>query len=407
MRYLYGDSAPFPLHYNFLATLEIFVGAAVRAVELDAFSRATQHAAAEAATLRAQSVDGLERFHAAVMRALRDTSSRSLEPITLSYAQQLGDNASRIVDEARRSASQSSEREIAVARADAERRRMEIRSSLEGFFKSGKLPTVETKVSMQLGEGKEPKNSLSAVLTMADGIVAAYTISLEELPAWQHPRKVFEFAQGIELMVGARKSWFRKTVEPEMVKLDELYLSGFELSDDDAEIRMRKKPDAPDSLIFTLKRVEANLLAEVRHPDDADVDGQLPSMADPGDILQLERLWTLLRTGVAGALEHRDRVVAVHLDGEEVFENDKVVPLIERIIKILAPTVTEIAKRSPNSKELSLKVENDDGRREEIYVRTEDLRAKLAPLQPAERQVFAPLALGLTDRANAAIFAPE
>ena len=209
MRYLYGDSAPFPLHYNFLSTLEIFVGAAARAVELDALSRAAQKTATEAATLRAHSVEGLERFHAVVMRALRDTSSRSLEPLTISYAHQLSDNASRIVDEARRSASQSSEREISMARGDADRRRTEIRTSLETFFKGGKLPTVETKVSMQLGDGKEPRNALSAVISMADGIIAGYTLSIDALPEWQHPRKVFEFAQGIELMVGAKKSWFK------------------------------------------------------------------------------------------------------------------------------------------------------------------------------------------------------
>ena len=395
MRYLYGDSAPFPLHYDFLSTLETFVTSAAKAVELDALSRAAHKAASDAATTRAQSVEGLERFHTVVMRALRDTSSRSMEALTVDYARQLSDNASRIVDDARRSAAQSSERELSIARGDAERRRVEIRSAVEAFFKVGRLPTVETKVTLQLGEGREPRNVLSSVLTIAEGIIAGYTLSTDTLPDWQHPRKVFEFAPGIQLLVGAKKSWFKKTIEPEMVNLDDYFVSGFELSDDDAEIRLRKKPEAVDSLVFRIKRVESNLIAEVHHPDDAEAEGQLSSTVDANDRVQLERLWQLLRSGVSSVLEHRAHVVSIHLDGEEVFENDKVVPLVERIMKMLAPTVSEIAKRSPNPQELSLKVEKDDGRREEIYLKKEVLLSKLVPLQLAERQLFSGLGLGL------------
>ena len=39
MRFLYGDSAPFPLGYNFLATLEAFMTAATRIVQLEADTR--------------------------------------------------------------------------------------------------------------------------------------------------------------------------------------------------------------------------------------------------------------------------------------------------------------------------------------------------------------------------------
>ncbi len=407
MRYLYGDSAPFPLHYNFLSTLELFVGCAAKAVELDAASRVAQKNAADGAAMRALSVEGLERFHAVVMRALQDTSSRSLESLTIDYAQKLSENASRIVDDARRSASQISERENVMAHGDAERRRVEIRTAIETFFKGSKLPTIETKVAMQLGDGKEPKNALSAVLTLSEGIVVGYTLSVDALSEWQHPRKVFEFAQGIELMVGAKKSWFKKTIEAERIKLDDYFLSGFDLSDDTAEIRLRKKPEATDSLVFALTRVEANLIAEVHHPDDAEAEGQLSSMVDPNDRGELERLWTLLRARVVSALDKKDRVIAVHFEGEDVFESNRVVAMVERIIQMIAPTVAEIARRSPNARELSLKVENDDGRREEIYLRKADLLAKLSGLQLTERQLFGPLALGPADWVPSAVIAPE
>jgi hypothetical protein len=60
---------------------------------------------------------------------------------------------------------------------------------------------------------------------------------------------------------------------------------------------------------------------------------------------------------------------------------------------MFAPTVREIAKRSPNEFELSLKQENDSGRREEIYLRKEQLVSNLQPLSSVGREVFAPLGL--------------
>jgi hypothetical protein len=76
-----------------------------------------------------------------------------------------------------------------------------------------------------------------------------------------------------------------------------------------------------------------------------------------------------------------------------VLENDLIGPFVTTMIRMMAPVVAEISKRSPNPAELSLKVENDTGRREEIYVRKADLLAKLEPLSPAERRVFEPFGI--------------
>ena len=60
---------------------------------------------------------------------------------------------------------------------------------------------------------------------------------------------------------------------------------------------------------------------------------------------------------------------------------------------MFAPTVREIAKRSPNAFELTLKTEAEGGRREELYLRKEALVSTLQPLPAKGREVFAPLGL--------------
>lgn len=52
-----------------------------------------------------------------------------------------------------------------------------------------------------------------------------------------------------------------------------------------------------------------------------------------------------------------------------------------------------IAKRSPNEFELTLKVESEGGRREELYLRKDVLIGALQPLPAKGRDVFAPLGL--------------
>jgi hypothetical protein len=232
---------------------------------------------------------------------------------------------------------------------------------------------------------------MSAIFVNPDGIVTQFTLATSQLAAWLAPRKVSEFAHGVDLQVGIKKSWLKRTPQPEVVHLDDFVLGGFDLADDAAEIRLRRKPEMPDSLIFNLRREEAELVADVRRPGEEDDGGT--THVDAGDKAQLERLWQLLRAGVTEAMTRKERLISVTLDGQDIFEHDLVVPFIQRLIKQVGPTVTEIARRSPNPQELSLKHEDDSGRREEIYVKKQDLVSKLEPLDKASRAVFAPLGL--------------
>jgi hypothetical protein len=400
MRFLFGDSTPFGLQYNFLQTLEVFMASATRIIELDAQSRHAQAQISESSTMRAQGVDVLDRFHQAVMRALRDTASRVTDGLTVDYAQQLAEYANRIVEGARGQASSATDREMAQANAEAERRRAEIRGAIEAFFKVAKLPVLGSTTAMRLPVAREPVHEMSAVISFAEGIVVGYTLAGDALPEWRHPRKISEFAPGITLMIGAKKSWFKKTVQPDLVHLDELILGGFELSEDAAFIRLRRKPEMPDSYVFTIRRVDTHLQAEVQYADDPEAQGQLPTAVEASDRAHLERLWTMLKKSIGPATEHKTRVVSIHLDGEEIFVADKVLALVMRLIQMMAPTVAEIARRSPNQQELSLKIEHDGGRREEIYVKKADLVSKLIPLAPPEVAVFAPLALGQAEAAS-------
>jgi hypothetical protein len=321
---------------------------------------------------------------------VQKTAVDSAQPRLLDYARMVSEYATGIVEETRRASARLTEKEQADVQAELQRVRAELRDLLETFLKTLRLPVVTTTVTLRLVDGH---NEISAVFSHPNGLDTHQTLAADRIADWRRPRKVSEFAKGLELMVGVKKSWIGRAVKPDVIQLDELYVSGFDLGEDAAEIRLRKKPDGPDTLLFNVRRVADGLAAEAHHPGDATAEAQLPSTVDAGDRAQLEKLWQLLRSAVSELLNARERLVWARVDGRDALEDDQVRPFVERAVRLIAPTVEEIARRSPNTKELSLKIEHSSGRREEIYARKEELLAHLEPLSEADRALFAPLKL--------------
>jgi hypothetical protein len=279
-------------------------------------------------------------------------------------------------------------------RAEGDRRRVEVRDALERLLVAVRLPVSETEITMSLVDGQSQS---SATFTHEGGLVTSFTLSAEDHPEWQGPRHVKDLAQNVTLPVGVKRSLFKRTVAPDTIVLDEYVISGFDLRDDRAELRLRRKPEHPDSLVFTLKRVDERLIAEVHYPDDAEAESGLPAVLDQTSGVELERLWQLLRAGCGPLLAKKKKLVSLTLSGEDVFANDLGTAVVALVVGVIAPIVAEVSRRSPNAHELSLKVENDAGRREEIYLRKAQVISALASVPPKARRVFDPLGLIASD----------
>jgi hypothetical protein len=340
-------------------------------------------------------LEALDQFHTVVMRAVQDTAQKVQHAHALEYAHKVAQFASSYVDEHRRVTIGASERESMQCRTENERRVAEQRQQLEGFLKVAKLPVLATQVSMHLvSEGKDGRgrHEMSAVFDNPDGIQTAFNLGAHKSAAWSAPRKMSELVPGVELMVGVDKSWLRGTVTPKQVNVDEWILTQFELADDAFALVIRRKLAEKEALQFTLRRTEAGLTGTVEHPGHANAEA-LSGPLGSGDLAALDRVWQALRVACREVLEQKEQLVTVSLDGTPVFEGGLVIPFVVRLVTMFAPTVREIAKRSPNEHELSLKQESEGGRREEIYLRKEQLVSKLQPLSSIGREVFAPLGL--------------
>jgi hypothetical protein len=388
MRYLFGDSTPFPLPFDFLRTLEAFMAAGTRVVLLE---NQAQQAAAEALDAQKERADGLATlsgFHDTVLQCLSGAGMPQ-HPFAFEYSQRVGEHAMGLVKDRRRRVQEADDADAAKVRAERERANDEISRHLCTFFQAGRLPVLSTWCGSALVDGRPEAR---ASLVHPEGIGVSFTLGTAKAAAWAAPRKMSELVGHLELLVGIKKSWIGSKVSREPVRLDDWVVGSAELGETAASIYLRKKADQKDTLIFKLRRDAQGFAAEVEHPGDPNA-GYVPAAAEPADVPHLDRLWRVLRAMFDEVLEERAMITSLTLDGQDAIANGRGQDLVERILAVLTPVALEIARRSPNAGEFSLKREGNEGRREELYLRRETLRAMLDPLPPQGRLVFSALRL--------------
>jgi hypothetical protein len=387
MRYLYGDSTPFPLSYDFLGTLEAFMTAATRAVKLHDDAVAIEVKAAEAKQTRLAGIQALESFHLVVMKAIGDTATKVSHPSALEYAGQVGELAQRFVEEQWRQVNQANERDAGTVAREVAQRRVDAHAATEEFFLKAAL-TVEGSTTRATLHGH--RYETTATFKSAGGMTAGY--QLRASAPWDAPRKVSDFAKGTTLKVAVKKSFFKGVVTAEPMPVDDFVVSHVEVTDSRVALTLRKKVTEPDSLVFQLVRAGETLVASVEHPGNMDAS-TLPPELDDGDAAQLDRLAIAVSESLRTLHPNKERLTELKLDDRDAMGGLLIVELVERFVALFAPIVVEIAERSSNEHELSLKAQNDGGRREEVYLRKADLVEKLQPLWQKGRTLFAPLGL--------------
>jgi hypothetical protein len=388
VRYLYGDSSPFPYGYDFLATLESFMTTASRVVQLATNARKVEAAADQALVERMKGLEEIEQFHLSTVEALQEAARDLMNPLVREYAGRVIESAVRVLAEHKARVQDANEREQQGAGIVAATARTEIEQHLDAFLRTVRLPTDRTRVRVSIATGK---TEARCTLTHPHALMSEYEID-PSTTAWSKPRKLSEFIQGVNLLVGAKKAWFSNQVTPEREKLDDFFIGEVDMMDDQCMLLVRKKPDQPDSFIFTARRGNGMLDVRVDRPGMAEAN-TLSDQLDQGDLPVFDRLLTALQTSTTKLPALRSRLRSCTVDNVSAFDTEGALRFIDRLVSLFAPTVKEIATRSPNPQELSLKRETDDGKREEIYLRRDDIRQKLEPLPSEGRAVFAPLGL--------------
>jgi hypothetical protein len=404
MKFLYGDSSPFPLTFDFLATLGSFMTAATTVVQLVGETKRQQETNAANAETRLTGIKAVQVLNRAVVEGIDAALTPPLaedlgvpsptepHPHAVEHGRRLKDDANRLLEERKRGHKDATDREAASLRSEQERRALESKAALEVFFKTAALPVLSSRVTMKLLDGHPPKYELCVVFRNQGDVVTSFVLGHGNVAAWQNARKVTDFVQALDLNVGVKKAFFGGQVSPMLVHLSDWIVSAADVHDVGVEISLRKKPDLKDAYIFKLQKSDAGWRGIVDRPEDPNAS-LLPPDLSPEDLAKVIELSKHLRNAISEHVDQRESLLRLELDGRDVIAGNIGLQLVARLVKVFAPTVEQVIQRSPSAQELSLKKQHDDGRREEIYLRREELLLTLSPLNAEGRGVFGPLGL--------------
>ncbi|MEZ4448482.1 MAG: hypothetical protein R3B09_03305 [Nannocystaceae bacterium] len=372
VRYLFGDSGLFPGSTNFLEILRGFIVHVGRAAMIHAEIVSKERQAAEASETSEVYLQQVAAYFEDALTGLQSAGQRHgavIEPLSrdlMEFTRRLHDGTrSRSLAEVQ-SLKDRTARETGSLRG-------EIPSCLNAFFVQA--PLEERSWAFSLKRTAEAVEA-SSVVTFDQEIEAAY--ALEPDHEWGRPRRVAEFADNINLQIGMKKKFLRSGLVPEVVPIGDYVITSLELTDEVAELILRKRIETEEgSLLLRIQTAagEPPMVEVIKNGGGDEVHA-----ASPEETADVVRLINALKAAVAVTRRRKRRTLWVRIGAKDVLEHNLLVELIEQLVEMLAPLAQEIDRRSPNRHELSLKVEHSDGRREEIYLKKEDLAQPLAGL---------------------------
>ncbi|HJK99910.1 MAG TPA: hypothetical protein RMH85_23375 [Polyangiaceae bacterium LLY-WYZ-15_(1-7)] len=389
MQYLFADSEPFPWRFDFLETLRDFLrlggDAANHLAAIDEIERAMQVRAASVE----QAKEAIRRFADEAEAGLGTTL---LTDTSHPAASELGERILAFVRDATKEKLESEDAELRRGNAEdlknMEMHRAGVRERLERFLLGSEVGVVhDARLALEGG-----RYAIEATRRIPGPIDVCFHVDVERFEAWQEPRKVASVSEELEkLQVGMKKKLFRRDMTREMMRVGDHTIVAARIGKERAEIALRRKMDdkrGPVTLV--LERQDEGIYAEIERES---ADGTKLFPAVPGDIEKMTGLWAALAKVGREAMEHRDAILTVHVGETECWADPKPGLLIDRLVEVFAPVVHEIARRSPSPKELSLKIEREDGSREERYLDRGAARGTVEALHPRAARRFAALKL--------------
>lgn len=400
--YLYGDSQPFPDGYDFLAELRAFVAAASEALKLAHEADQLEQSLGDRAQEHLHAIEAIQSFFENVTNLVADRAARSGAPQIIGpYARQLLQQVDAIGAQAKQGRAHDLDADSMNVTSSIHELRATLRSVLSKYLLTDPFTTLSWAMSLNLG-GSAPHGQV--VLSHPGEMTTSFSVDVLSSNAWSRARKIGELHPGLTLQVGYKKAFLRSSLHPDVHTLDDFYVGDVELGPDSMEVHLRRKPGAPrDAYVIELDVDEHGVsVAKVTKRDDKKGGESFAAHVSEGDdVLLIERLAEAFRRECTPLLRQKRRLVFAQLDGHDIFERGLVRQVFERAVARMAPIAAQVAMHSPNPAELSLKVERDGGRREEIYLRKEELVEMVDPLPPEAQVLFEPLGfLPIRSRSN-------
>jgi hypothetical protein len=388
MSYLFGDSTPSKLEINYIEFLRDAVEFSVQVLLADQRIAAgrTQTRSLEHATVA--EVERLQKLGPLVAKAFEGTPLGAADSPTARCAAAITNSANDLVRAEAIRMRDALDAELARRDAQAAQERDGCVKALETFAVKHDMPGMAVDVHLAVTGGV--RYAGRARMKTGFGLDAVFDLEVPANSMFERVVRVERLIERLDVQAPEVGGWLSKGVKQRTQHLEKHHISELSLGPSGGTIKLRVAADGSGPGFDVILAKEAPRVRMVRVDQQEGATDQ-PFDVDEEDAKKLLALHGKLSAAVAELTRHRRRLVEAWIDGEVMRTHAKPTLLVERLIANLAPVVQEISARSQSPNELVLRRLLSGDRREEIFMPKAELKAKLEPLQDANRALFEPL----------------
>lgn len=389
MKYLFGDSTPFPLVENFLITVCSATEACVAILRADELVEDGARQVREAEAKASQELVRLASLAKRIDDAFSAEAAAAAVGTTPTDAV-----ITRLIEHAQASVRQAraevlSWRETAVVSTARSAPHAMVLPALGAFLVKHQLP--ETVWSIQWRAGLNGNATVAEVYSRTPAkLEGTFDVDVPQTHLWSRPVRVGQFEK--EATIQLTRKRFLRDAGPCPERLDKLFITHVVHTPERASMTLQRssKESSPGIEIVVRDSREGNESTEIM-ATCIERDGSAlgpPEALTGEDIETVKRLWGHVESGISELVSYRHRMTGAKLDGSFVGEIAQPESVATAIIDSIGPIVRDIAARSSNTSELSLKKQIADGRREELFISYDAILGQTEGLSERHQALF-------------------
>ncbi len=382
MKYLYGDSTEFKTERDFLELLDNFIDVSVRGISTENSIFDIKEQIKSKRLSRDSVLNEMDIFLSAIEIAITDTVSKSKEQETIvKHAEKIKESSKKYIEENKTALSDDTAQEIESSEKDISKMSEENRELLESFFIGDPIPIIDKKYDIKATE----EGYSIKVQTYCDGNISyVFNIEASEIPLWKNHAKVLNFARGFGIPAKMKKQFLRKEEVPDIITVDDYFLSDIAASRDELDIVLKKRIN-PSSERFRIKvNLAGEFVAEIYYGEENEVEKNIravPELDNAVNNLRLRELGEKIIESLDDLYQERQKLMYIYIDNKDVQEYNLIYELAQKVAEIFVPTIAEVKEHSPSEEELSTKEEDEHGGRREIYLKKSEVIQRLSEIK--------------------------
>lgn len=378
MRFLYGDSTEFDLQIDFLRLLNNFIDTGVRTIKYENAIFDLKNSIIERQKYNTSVIEDMNRFLVKVETAISESVASSKEQETLvEYADKSKVLFNKFIEESKTKLSDEIEKEIAQLEKKIKEACEENRKILESFFIYDPIPIVEENYTIK---ASEKGYSAKLKINCEGGISSLFHIASSESPFWRNHVKARDFVKDVQIPARLKKPFLKKEPVPDIVNINDFIIVDLVLSEKELEVVFRKRLDIKAEAFRLKMKMEKEFSVEVYETGDNGTERSIeniPELKNELNYLRLQELGIKIIEKTKYLYPKKQKLETIFLEEKDIFEENLVFELMQKVAVIFAPTISDIRKHSPSGEELSLKSEDEHGTRHEIYLKKSEIKDKL------------------------------